>query len=376
MSAIATNPWLLFNLKGLLDGGCITPDEFAAEKAKLFAFVQTPETPTPALESMFRDLLQSNRELVDVMGGIANGLSQQATVQATAPDSPPLAAKSRKRSASSTVSHVWREANQPSLFDCGVKAMIPEAATKRRRYVLAGTGMHKCPHCNFQCKTVGALAMHAKHKHPTLSRGNQSVGSMFLNLLGPEAQAKASVRMRERECDVDIVFIVKDIVQGACEGIKTLKTPEWLPKCVDGRQHNKGATIRKARSFAFKAKVIMEYERYLKQVGTENKPILASIVADIFDVSKHQVNYYLKNKAAILLNHHCRKMKSRSRAKRQQSGRFATAEQAVYDQFVRHRKEGRQVGPKYLRQAMRREVKKIIDDTGIDDKLRAMARAF
>ena len=185
MSAIATNPWLLFNLKGLLDGGCITPDEFAAEKAKLFAFVQTPETPKPALESMFRDLLQSNRELVDVMGGIANGLSKQATVQATAPDSPPLAAKSRKRSASSTVSHVWREANQPSLFDCGVKAMIPEAATKRRRYVLAGTGMHKCPHCNFQCKNVGAMAMHAKHKHPTLSRGNQSVGSMFLKLLGP-----------------------------------------------------------------------------------------------------------------------------------------------------------------------------------------------
>ena len=58
---------------------------------------------------------------------------------------------------------------------------------------------------------------------------------MFLNLLGPEAQAKASVRTRERERDVAIAFIVKDIVQGACEGIKTMKTPEWLPKYVDGR---------------------------------------------------------------------------------------------------------------------------------------------
>ena len=172
MSAIASNPWLLLNLKGLLDGGCLTPDEFAAEKAKLFTCVQgafIPETPTHIIESTGRDLLQSNNKLVENMGGIADGMSKQATVQATAPDSPPLTATSRKRSASSTgtTSHVWREPNQLSLFDLGVMVVIPEAASKRRRYLV--TGAYKCSHCNFQCKTAGGMAMHTKHKHPTLS---------------------------------------------------------------------------------------------------------------------------------------------------------------------------------------------------------------
>ena len=36
MSTLAANPQLLLNLQGLVNAGHINPEEFAAEKAKLF----------------------------------------------------------------------------------------------------------------------------------------------------------------------------------------------------------------------------------------------------------------------------------------------------------------------------------------------------
>ena len=49
---------------------------------------------------------------------------------------------------------------------------------------------------------------------------------------------------------------------------------------------------------------------------------------------------------------------------------------AVYDQFVLHRKQGRQIGPCYMRQAIRREVNKVALDESCELKQRIAARAF
>ena len=40
MSALAANPQLLLNLQGLVDAGHLNPEEFAAEKKKLFDAAQ------------------------------------------------------------------------------------------------------------------------------------------------------------------------------------------------------------------------------------------------------------------------------------------------------------------------------------------------
>ena len=62
--------------------------------------------------------------------------------------------------------------------------------------------------------------------------------------------------------------------------------------------------------------------------------------------------------------------------RKKQLGRFARAEEIVHEQNVHHRKQGRPIGPKFLRQAMRREVQKIAADDQCDMKVRIAARAF
>ena len=55
---------------------------------------------------------------------------------------------------------------------------------------------------------------------------------------------------------------------------------------------------------------------------------------------------------------------------------FPKAEQRVYNMFLEHRKKGRPVGPRFLRQAMCREVIKVGANPNAKLKLRLAARAF
>ena len=55
---------------------------------------------------------------------------------------------------------------------------------------------------------------------------------------------------------------------------------------------------------------------------------------------------------------------------------FPKAEQKVYDMFLEHRKKGRPVGPRFLRQAMCREVRKVAAAPNAKLKFRLAARAF
>ena len=48
----------------------------------------------------------------------------------------------------------------------------------------------------------------------------------------------------------------------------------------------------------------------------------------------------------------------------------------VYDQFVLHRKQGRQIGPCYMRQAIRGQVNQVALDESCDLKQQIAARAF
>ena len=79
--------------------------------------------------------------------------------------------------------------------------------------------------------------MHKKNKHKAAleaeaSRGAQSVASLMLNNMSSEAREAHSGRLRERARDVDIAFVMKDIVNGALAKIKDMATPSWLAKEV------------------------------------------------------------------------------------------------------------------------------------------------
>ena len=114
----------------------------------------------------------------------------------------------------------------------------------------------------------------------------------------------------------------------------------------------------------------------MKQLGKEFRGEMAFIVSDIYDVTADQVRRWVRQRLEILEKFHCIKMRGKSRIRKKQLGRFARAEEIVHEQFVHHRKQGRPIGPKFLRQAMRREVQKIAADDQCDMKVRIAARAF
>ena len=169
------------------------------------------------------------------------------------------------------------------------------------------SGKFLCPKCLFASDKQGPFAMHMKHAHPTINRGSQSVEAMWLKKMTPEQQAKHSQRLLDRARDVEVAFVVKDIVSAALAAIveQDLPCPAWLPKSYDGRTYNKGSQRRKVRSIGFKAKVILHYEMYVKQLGDDMKHQVASIVADIWDLCKHQVNEFMRNKEEILAKNRC-----------------------------------------------------------------------
>ena len=183
--------------------------------------------------------------------------------------------------------------------------------------------------------------MHKKNKHKAAlgaeaSRGAQSVASLMLNKMSPEDREAHGGRLRQRARDVDVAFIMNDIVNGALAKIKDMARPSWfatevhrLRRLADGRRRNKGSSYRQARSTSFKAKMIMEYERLFKQVELHQRGLVATIIGDILDVSVDQVRRYIRDKAVILERFHTHRLRDRSRIRDSQNkGRFADAEKA------------------------------------------------
>ena len=148
---------------------------------------------------------------------------------------------------------VLRPDDQPGLFDFGLKTLPKKPASKKRKVVVA-LGTHRCPCCDFVTTKPGPLRVHMNAKHSIVTGGNQSVTSLFLKQLTPDDRAKECQRAKDRARDVDIAFILSDLVAKAVAS-STKPMGGWREK-VDGRRHNRGLERRQARSIAFKAKVI------------------------------------------------------------------------------------------------------------------------
>ena len=96
----------------------------------------------------------------------------------------------------------------------------------------------------------------------------------------------------------------------------------------------------------------------------------------MFNISRQQVNDYVRAKGDILEKARLSRYKRSQGAKTHKSGMFSVAEAEVMKQFKASRVKGRQVGPKWIKQAMRREVRKLVDDPNASDKTKAAAKVF
>ena len=262
------------------------------------------------------------------------------------------------------------------------------------------TGMHKCPHCSFVTSRKGPLQLHIIHKHAAIVQKNRCIIGMLPNPSEslrrialalalaltlalasrlvprprPSLPSPSPSPERRRGRDVDIAMIISDVLANVVGG---RARPKWLR--IDRRGSNRGCSKRRPRSYALKLKVINEHEKYTKLMPDMGS--VASIVADVFDVDKSQVNCWLRNKAMILqtIKTSGKRMNSHglcSRSRKQAKGMFAIQEQVVYDQFCKLRKVGRQIGPRFLRQVMQREVRKVANDPACPPSKQQAAKAF
>ena len=159
------------------------------------------------------------------------------------------------------------------------------------------------------------------------------------------------------EADITVAWLVRDIVKGAFAAID-FETPakHWSFKFdkVDGRKKNGGRSKRQARSWHFKKNIILEHEK-MQNLYPDAKEQASTLVAMVFNIDRNQVNDWRRSRDKIFKNAKG-KCKNNTKAYKLRLGRFPSCEKAVYDDFVKCREKGKQVGPKWLRVRMRREV--------------------
>ena len=268
MSGIAANPRFLINLKELLDGGHITEEEYVEQRRSLLA----PTTTTSStLETTLAVLASTQVELLRFLtSGTVRAPERPQGSQGAPPVTPTSGVSSATLESSAkrsrpTLPPCVRSQGQKTLFDVGVVDVgTPSSTTAKRQRITLLSGKFKCPAvgCSKVFDKPGPLAMHKKHKHPDLEFGAQSVASLFLHSMSSEQRAKEDERLKARAIDVEVSFLVRDMVNKvANEAMRHMTASELrsmraeVYRARDRRKNNKGAPRRKARSIGFKAKV-------------------------------------------------------------------------------------------------------------------------
>ena len=335
----------LRTLKALFDEGVLDDHEFRAEKAKLLRADVAPtplgttdvpapttnpttDAPTPAMVAGVEACMLKMSAMADAL---TNFISAQPTVQNDGAKKR-LFGEAFEQPTQPPEPTVWLPADQPTLFQTGVRSVIKKPAPRKLRMVGGG---HKCPHCSFTTPKPGPLAMHIKHQHPQAKTKERSVLGLFVH-----QGASLSDRQQQRDRDVQIAFILKDIVNDAekqaTASLRKSKKKGFLQKKHDGRKHARGAMRRQKRSYAFKTKVILEYE-YLLKLHPELGNSTSTCVADLYNISRQQVNNYIREKATILEKARQEKFKYKQGGTTRKAGMFPEAEATVMAAFKESR---------------------------------------
>jgi len=287
------------------------------------------------------------------------GLPQQAEAQRTN--------KPRKR------------LQQPDLYAAGVQSVI-QVGGKKIRLGAALTDAKPLPtslkikqrSTVLQCRWCDEKFNHAPARtiHEKTHTGPQRGQSSLFDL--KKIREQASQGQKQREIDVQLRFLMNDLISevekihGPTPIIGKRGKPLKIRKDgrVDGRCNNSGATVRQGRSYAFRWRVIQRINR-LKEEYPDFETECAEIVADEYNCTRDQVRKWQKKSKFY-------EAKAKSKDKKNQrdrkcKGKFAEAEAEVFKQFKEARKQGKRVGPRWLTQCARREVRKRYIGTGFEE---------
>ena len=252
-----------------------------------------------------------------------------------------------------SITPVARPAGQNSLLSFGVVAS--ERRKDGRLRQLVESDLQSRPHqfrCSFQgCHRTFSLKAHLSNHQKThrgeIQKARSVMEMQSMRAVMSDAQLKAAV-------EVDIRFLVADCIDAACN-LATV-AGGWTKK-IDGRRTNSGVASRQGRSYAFKAKVVKNYEQLCKQ-NPDWKSDMAGWVSDVHLVTADQVRLWFKNKDYILERAKNRAL-GKSTRNRKPKGRFQEAEAKVFELFKEERRKSRRVGPRWLRRTMLKEVRNL-----------------
>ena len=175
--------------------------------------------------------------------------------------------------------------------------------------------------------------------------------------------------MQVRWCINDIIKEVKKIsIPVVRVGEKELKYKK--DGTVDKISFNSGSDVRPGRSPAFKAQAIQTVLDMRKQYPDFSSELeVSELVGDSLNCTHQQVNVWMKKKDKILQE--AKDINKQKQRDRKQKGRFQKAVADVFDQFNAARAKGQRVGPRWITQCVRREVRKAYTGTPLAEEAKS-----
>ena len=387
----------------LHEAGALTLEEFTSMKASILLRASSPPPPVPSSCSHGA----STHELTSGLGGFLKSLSGMVddlrspklsfgslparsvgddVVSGTVlpPDKCPRSSqKHRSPSVQSPDSLLGKRRQQPTLYQAGVES-IRKIGNKTVRLTasideakpLQTPAQKKQKNTFLQCRWCDEVFNHApaRKAHEKVHTGPQRGQKSMFDVAA--IRKNLSDKQRDKEIEVQVRWCINDIIKEVEKiGIPVVRVGEKPLKyrkngTVDKRSFNAGSSVRQGRSLAFKARV----SRTFLDMQTEY-PDFASeateLVADSFNCTRQQVNAWLKKKEKIL--HEAKGKNKHKQRDRKQKGRFQKAEAEVYDQFKAARAEGQRVGPRWITQCARREVRKAYTGTPLGEEAKSFS---
>ena len=337
-------------------------NNYAALKKE--AFLPRFEAPTTPQVGNATEFAKMQEQMADVQASvrsIANSLKRTPevpldtiNVQLALP--PP--AKKKKAKDEPTVVR-----GQMSLFDVGcdstivrpggTKFTVNETQIKAKEIVRAK--VLQCRWCDSRFTHGPARASHEKTHNGPMRGKRALIDTKSVR----EALSKAAADAKNEK-------VVKWCLDGLIKEMIKIGKEKGDPafcklqgKCKDGRANNSGSLIRQGRSPHFKMRCVSGYDRLMKQYP-QFRSDAAEMVADSFNVTSKQVQTWYREQDQIKEKAQSRKNKHQQRERRSK-GRFAEAEKDlhVFAEFVQMRKQGKRVGPHWLKRCMQRHVRRV-----------------
>ena len=344
----------------MLQAGAINADEYAALKKEAFLEPRSEAPVTPQVGDV-ASLAQMQKQMAQIANAVqdlASGLKRPASTPGPAdvievqPALTEIVPSKKIKLCEEPVR------GQKSLFQVGCNSTIERGG---RKFTLKETQVParfikkakriQCRWCDRQFTHGPARAIHEKtHKGPM--RGQRAlIDTKRVREALSDAAAAAEIEKHVTWCLNDLI---KEMIRIGEEKGDPAFT-KFQGKGKDDRGNNKGSSIRQGRAPYFKLRVINEYDRLLNQYP-EFSADSAVMVADSFNVSSNQVQTWHRARASIRASAKSQKSKHKMK-ERKARGKFAEAEKNLYEEFATMRKQGKRVGPHWLKRCMQRHVK-------------------